>query len=50
MSEEDCIEYFPVLREFIFMILRQWEQLRKEEEAEKQIKESLNQIAANIKK
>lgn len=50
LSEEDCIAYFPVLREFIFMILRQWEQLRKEEEAEKQIKESLNQIAANIKK
>ena len=50
LSEEECIAYFPILREFIFMILRQWEQLRKEEEAEKQIKESLNQIAANIKK
>ena len=50
LSEEDCIAYFPVLREFIFMILRQWEQLRKEEEAEKQIKETLNQIASNIKK
>ena len=50
LSEDECIAYFPVLREFIFMILRQWEQLRKEEEAEKQIKDSLSKIAAEIKK
>ena len=49
LSEEDCIAYFPVLKEFIFMILRQWEQLRKEKEAEKQIKDSLDKIAANLK-
>ena len=49
LSEEDCIAYFPVLKGFIFMILRQWEQLRKEEEAEKQIKDSLDKIAANLK-
>ena len=49
LSEEDCIAYFPVLKEFIFMILRQWEQLRKEEEAEKQIKDSLDKISANLK-
>lgn len=50
LSEEDCIAYFPVLRGFIFMILRQWEQLRKDEEEEKQIKDSLSKIAADIKK
>lgn len=25
LSEEDCIEYFPVMKSFIMMILRQWE-------------------------
>ena len=49
LSEEECIQYFPVLRDFIFMILRQWEQIRKDEEAEKQLKASLSKIAANIK-
>lgn len=49
LSEEECILYFPVLRDFIFMILRQWEQIRKDEEAEKQLKASLSKIATNIK-
>jgi len=49
LSEQECIDYFPVLRDFIFMILRQWEQIRKEEEAEKQLKASLSKIANNIK-
>lgn len=49
LSEEECIMYFPVLRDFMFMILRQWEQIRKDEEAEQQIKASLSKIATNIK-
>lgn len=48
LSEEECILYFPVLRDFIFMILRQWEQIRKDKEAEKQLKASLSKIANNI--
>ena len=49
LSEEDCILYFPVLKHFIFMILRQWEQIRKDEEATKQLQASLSKIAGNIK-
>ncbi len=49
LSEEDCILYFPVLKDFIFMILRQWEQIRKDEEATKQLQASLSKIAGNIK-
>lgn len=25
LSEEDCLEFFPVMQSFIMMILRQWE-------------------------
>jgi len=49
LSEEECILYFPVLKDFIFMILRQWEQIRKDEEATKQLQASLSKIAGNIK-
>lgn len=49
LSEEECNSYFPVMEEFIYMILRQWEQKRKEEEAEKRISSSISNIASNIK-
>ena len=49
LSEEECILYFPVLKDFIFMILRQWEQIRKDEEAAKQLQAALSRIASNIK-
>lgn len=48
LSEEDCISYFPVMKEFIFMILRQWEQKRRDAEAEKLIKASISKIASNL--
>ncbi len=48
LSEQDCILFFPVLRDFIFLILRQWEQTRKEKETEEEIKKSLSKIATNI--
>lgn len=50
LSEEDCIEYFPVMKSFIMMILRQWEKMRKDEEEEKQLSLALGSIAAKIKK
>ena len=34
LSEEDCIEYFPVLRDCIFMILNEWDEMRKKKEKE----------------
>lgn len=49
LSEEECIRYFPVLKECIIMILRQWEKTRQDEEAQKNIANSLSKIAGEIK-
>lgn len=48
MSEEDCLLYFPVMKEYILIILRQWEQKRKDAESEKEISASISKIASNI--
>lgn len=49
LSEEDCTAFFPVLQESIFMILRQWEQMRQEKEAQKRLTMSMSKIASIIK-
>ena len=49
LSEEDCIEFFPVMQSFIMMILRQWEKIRRDEEEEKKLAASLSHIAAKVK-
>ncbi len=49
LSEEECIEYFPVLKMFIISTLRQWEKMRKDAEDEKSMAKSLGQIAQKIK-
>ncbi len=49
LSEEDCIKYFPVLKEAIFMILRQWNQKRQEIEAAKRLTSALSGISAELK-
>lgn len=49
LSEDECIIYFPVLRDFLFLIMRQWEQQRQEKETEKQLAASLSKIAQQIK-
>lgn len=49
LSEENCLEFFPVLQSFIMMILRQWEKIRKDEEEEKKLAISLSNIAQKIK-
>lgn len=49
LSEDDCLEYFPVLQSFIMMIFRQLEKLRKDEEEEKKIMSSLNGIVMKVK-
>lgn len=50
LSEEECISYFPVVQECIFMILEQWEQHRKKYAAEKRISAALGKIASGISK
>lgn len=49
LSEEDCLDFFPVMQSFIMMILRQWEKIRRDEEEEKKLVASLNNIAAKVK-
>ena len=49
LSEEDCLEFFPVMQSFIMMILRQWEKIRRDEEEEKKLSASLSSIAAKVK-
>lgn len=49
LTEEECREYFPVLRECIYMILAQWEEMRKKKEQEKSLNNALSKIASKIK-
>lgn len=49
LSEDECISYFPVLKEAIFMILRQWAQKKQEQEDAKRLRASLSQIASQVK-
>ena len=50
LTEEECLEYFPVLRESIFLILEKWEEERKREASEKRLSASISSIASTIKK
>ena len=49
LTEEECLVYFPVLKDCLYMILDQWEEMRKKEEKEKSINAALSKIATNIK-
>lgn len=49
LSEEDCLQYFPVLKECIFIILEKWEEERTKEEAEKRLTASISKITSNLK-
>lgn len=46
LTEDECLTYFPVMKEFIIMILEQWEQERKRKEAEKNITSAISKIAS----
>lgn len=48
LSEEDCIEYFPIVKECIFMTLEKWEQARKKADSEKQLGAALSRIASKM--
>ena len=49
LSEEECLQYFPILRDSIFMILEKWEEERKRIETEKRLAASLSKISLEIK-
>lgn len=49
LSEEECLAYFPVLKECIYMILSEWEDIRKKREQEAALTSSLSKISSNIK-
>lgn len=48
LSEDDCIKYFPAMKEGIMRILQQREKLRKEKESEKGLSTTFAQIASEI--
>lgn len=48
LSEEECISYFPIVKECIYMILDEWEDMRKKAEQKKAIGSALSKIATNI--
>lgn len=48
MSEEECISFFPVLKETIFIILRHWSEKKKEREAEIQLTKQISQIKTQL--
>ena len=49
LSEEECIEYFPVMKDSILLILNQWEKKRKEIATKKRLNASISKIASKIK-
>lgn len=49
LREEDCIAYFPIMKDSIFMILRQWEEKRKEEETAVHLQAAISRINAGLK-
>lgn len=48
LSEDDCLKYFPILQDSIFMILRQWAQKRKEQETARRLEASISAISAEL--
>lgn len=49
LSEEECLSYFPIMKDTIFMILQQWEQKRKEAETARTLTASVAKIVSKIK-
>lgn len=49
LSEEECREYFPVVKECIYQILGMWEIMRKQQADEDALNKALHAITAKIK-
>ena len=50
LSEDDCMNYFPVMKSFIMMILRHREEKRRNEEEKRKLTAALSNIATEIKR
>lgn len=50
LSEEECLEYFPVLQECIFMILEKWEEDRSRKDSEKKLSAAISKISFKLRK
>lgn len=48
LRENDCLDYFPVMKRFILLTLRQWEMMRKDKEEEQELFSSLKDIATKV--
>lgn len=48
LSEDECKQYFPVMKESIFLILKKWAQRKKEIEAERSLTKAINDINSEI--
>lgn len=48
LNEDDCIKYFPVMKEGIMRILQQRKKLREEKESEKKLSAAIAQIASEL--
>lgn len=46
LTEEECLTYFPVVKDCIYMIIDEWEDMRKRREKELSIKAAISQIAS----
>lgn len=49
LSEEECLNYFPVVKECIFQILGMWENMRKKQADEEALNKALNVIITKMK-
>ena len=49
LSEEECLRYFPVVKECIYQILGMWESERKKQADEAALNKALNAIKTSIK-
>lgn len=49
LSEEECLKYFPVVKECIYQILGMWENQRKKQADEAALNKALSTITASIK-
>lgn len=49
LSEEECISYFPILKECIFSIAEEWEAIRVKKQRQKEMNSALSRIANQVK-
>ncbi|WP_373132483.1 hypothetical protein [Clostridium sp. M62/1] len=49
LSEEECLKYFPVVKECIYQILGMWESLRRKQADEAALSKALSAITSSIK-